>query len=240
MTVPHMFSILGAAGAGGGGPVFPATIPGLTLWLDASDTSTISYSSGSILSQWRDKSGNAYHAAPAGSGTNITHGVVTQNGLPTVTNGGSGGKYLDTASFTLAQPFTIFWIWKSAASGVAQSFMSSIGGNLQTFGVDSGAKDVGMFAGSSVIDTNLLLGGTHHWIAIYDGASSVVYQDGSVGTGGNPGTSGTTTGMRIGAERNLANAGCSGSFCEIIAFSGAADSTMRTDLDSYSLSKWAI
>jgi len=35
---------------------------GLLLWLDASDDSTFSYSSGTEISQWRDKSGNNFHA----------------------------------------------------------------------------------------------------------------------------------------------------------------------------------
>jgi len=35
---------------------------GLLLWLDAADDSTFSYSSGTEVSQWRDKSGNNFHA----------------------------------------------------------------------------------------------------------------------------------------------------------------------------------
>lgn len=36
---------------------------GLALWLDAADDTTFSYSSGTIVSQWRDKSGNNFHAS---------------------------------------------------------------------------------------------------------------------------------------------------------------------------------
>ena len=35
---------------------------GLLVWLDAADDSTFSYSSGTEVSQWRDKSGNNFHA----------------------------------------------------------------------------------------------------------------------------------------------------------------------------------
>ena len=38
---------------------------GLLLWLDASDDSSFSYSSGTEVSQWRDKSGNNFHANQA-------------------------------------------------------------------------------------------------------------------------------------------------------------------------------
>jgi hypothetical protein len=40
----------------------PSELPSLKLWLDASDASTITASNG-IVSEWRDKSGNAFHAA---------------------------------------------------------------------------------------------------------------------------------------------------------------------------------
>ena len=44
------------------GSFAPTDISGLRLWLDASDASTFTYSSGVIVSRWADKSGNANHA----------------------------------------------------------------------------------------------------------------------------------------------------------------------------------
>ena len=41
--------------------LFPNQVPGLALWLDAADSSTITQVGGAI-SQWRDKSGNGYNA----------------------------------------------------------------------------------------------------------------------------------------------------------------------------------
>ena len=38
---------------------------GLALWLDAADDTAFSYSSGTSVSQWRDKSGNNFHASQA-------------------------------------------------------------------------------------------------------------------------------------------------------------------------------
>lgn len=45
----------------------PLTISPVALWLDAADLTTLSFSDGSNISQWRDKSGNGYHASPSGS-----------------------------------------------------------------------------------------------------------------------------------------------------------------------------
>ena len=45
----------------------PGSIPGLILWLDGNDSSSITFSSGTTVSQWRDKSGFSNHAS-----TNVT------------------------------------------------------------------------------------------------------------------------------------------------------------------------
>lgn len=56
----------------------------LALWLDASDSSTITHSSNDIT-QWRDKSGNARHfSQTAGSGVQPKTNTTSQNGLNTV------------------------------------------------------------------------------------------------------------------------------------------------------------
>jgi hypothetical protein len=44
------------------------TVPGYSLWLDAADSSTLTLT-GSNVTQWRDKSGNGYHATGLGSTT---------------------------------------------------------------------------------------------------------------------------------------------------------------------------
>jgi hypothetical protein len=45
--------------------VNPASISNLYLWLDADDASTFTYSSGTVVSQWNDKSANGYNATQA-------------------------------------------------------------------------------------------------------------------------------------------------------------------------------
>lgn len=55
----------------------PAQLPGLALWLDAADASTITLN-GSTVSQWNDKSGNNRHASQATAANQPTR---TLNGL---------------------------------------------------------------------------------------------------------------------------------------------------------------
>lgn len=60
----------------------PTQISGCQLWFDAADTTTFSYGSGTLISQWRDKSSNAYNVIQPTSGNQPTLTQVSQNGLP--------------------------------------------------------------------------------------------------------------------------------------------------------------
>ncbi len=61
---------------------YPTDLPvkgGLILWLDASYDSTFSYSSGTEVSQWRDKSGNNFHANQATVGNQPSRNTVVNS-----------------------------------------------------------------------------------------------------------------------------------------------------------------
>ena len=83
---------------------------GCALWLDASDSSTISYSSGSNLSQWRDKSGNGYIMAN-NTGTTTVASAALNSFNAIYTPSGTSAKI---ASFTGRTKFTLFFVGKCA------------------------------------------------------------------------------------------------------------------------------
>lgn len=60
--------------------------PNPNLWLDASDETTVTYSDTAAqrISEWRDKSGNNYHATPTAAHRQPSYSAITQNGLKTV------------------------------------------------------------------------------------------------------------------------------------------------------------
>ena len=66
-----------------GGSFDPSSIAGLSLWLDASGSTNFVFSSGTIISQWKDKSTNANNANT--SQTVFTYNSTGFNSLPTVT-----------------------------------------------------------------------------------------------------------------------------------------------------------
>jgi hypothetical protein len=67
----------------------PTEVSNIKLWLDASETSTITHSSNAV-SQWSDKSGNNYHAARV---VTAAVGTDAQNGL-SVMRFSANGKFL--------------------------------------------------------------------------------------------------------------------------------------------------
>jgi hypothetical protein len=66
----------------------PASIPDLALWLDASDASTLTLDGSNNVEQWRDKSGNARHAAQASTTLRPAFLSSGINGLPAVRGDG--------------------------------------------------------------------------------------------------------------------------------------------------------
>ena len=92
---------LGVGPFGGGVKPFSPASLSPALWLDASDTATITASSGSV-SQWSDKSGNGRHVTQATAANQPTTGTRTQNALNVLDfDGGdflNGGDILDVGS----------------------------------------------------------------------------------------------------------------------------------------------
>lgn len=107
----------------------PFEISGLSLWLDAYDSSSISFSSGSTISQWTDKSGNGYHAVPnVGSGTYSSTGL---GGLPTVGITSTGYMKSSVPAGTFASNITLFVIFqKTGANNTYDTVVTRTGGAL--------------------------------------------------------------------------------------------------------------
>jgi hypothetical protein len=88
----------------------PLDIPGCSLWLDAADYSTLTFSSGSNVSQWNDKSGNGYNATAFNSPTYSTFNGnlngITLNGSSTYfyySNAGAMNTTSNLSAFVVAQ-----------------------------------------------------------------------------------------------------------------------------------------
>jgi hypothetical protein len=140
---------------------------------------------------------------------------------------------MGTGAFTLAQPLTAL-VAANFATGNGSS-LSSIGGSLQLFYWSASA--MGLFAGTQVFPWSSGYTGAHTYSTVVNGSATKAYRDGvQAGTTWNPGTSGTTTGLRI-SERNLANY-ISTTLFEVIVCAGALSDADRVAAQSYLKAKW--
>ena len=86
----------------------PDTLPGLALWLDAADATTVTLS-GSNVTQWRDKSGNGRNAVPGNSPIYTSNQSVQFNGTTNYLT-------IQNASGMLANTyFTLFFVERLAS-----------------------------------------------------------------------------------------------------------------------------
>ena len=115
-------------GTGAAAPVSPP-ISGYKLWLDASDTSTITQSGGAV-SQWTDKSVNGYTFTQATAGNKPTTGTRTQNGLNVLDL--DGGDLLTSSAAASTWTFlsnntqwTAFYAFKTDISSFSTIFATA-------------------------------------------------------------------------------------------------------------------
>jgi len=85
-------------------PFSPQSIPGLALWLDAADESTLTMS-GSSVTQWKDKSDNGFVATPF-------DGAITKTTLNGNTALDFSDKRMTIPNFTWNMSFTSIIVWK--------------------------------------------------------------------------------------------------------------------------------
>lgn len=90
----------------------PKMLPGLQLWLDAADSSTVTLNSGNV-SEWRDKSASAVHYSQATAAYQPGYSSAYKNGRNAIRMGASGTTYLSTGtnpslSFKPATVFIVF------------------------------------------------------------------------------------------------------------------------------------
>lgn len=133
---------------------------GYSLWLDAADPTVFTYSSGTVVSQWTDKSANGYQftqsvtaAQPSRSGT--------QNGKSTVVFDGSNDTlYESTKSRTIFKYLhdgtgaTVFFVKKLTSTSAVEMYV--LGTATEAGGTQTGTYTGGHYPPSS----NAFYGGT--------------------------------------------------------------------------------
>ena len=222
---------------------YPTDLPvknGLALWLDAADDTTFSYSSGTSVSQWRDKSGNNSHVSQATS-ANQPSRSTTQNSRKILTFDGTNDSLSTSISLDLSVTHTIFAI-ASQTTGTEDAGLVSINNTLNNgLTLHNGSTYYAYYGdGGKNATSSITTSTTYIFTKVFKGTSSTtrqVYLNG---------TSATTTGViansdasgviRLGQQSTYLN----GKIAEVIIFNRELTATELKQVHTYLGQKWGI
>ena len=223
------------------------------LWLDAADASTITESGGAV-SEWRDKSGNNYHATQPNAGNQPVYNSAGFNSKGSISFTRSSPRYLSTPSITgngiASASFTAIQVIKPG-TGWGSLYMSSIGtrsagGTWWSFIRDSNNNEIGFHGAvqywtGSYLNTNgailidVVSSGTKH-NAWRDGTQIGINERNIGPYGGNNNVS-----LLIGAGSNVNTAEAYlGDIMEVVLVTSAISTDIRQRIEGYLAHKWGL
>lgn len=221
----------------------------LILWLDANDTSTFTYSSGTNISTWYDKSGGTNHATFGGTTNYLTKGANY------VSFPGSSGAYFNVpglAGSLVNTPFLIFIVEQLGAGSV--SYRTLFGDNIATNTANQlldityrTVNNITCAFNYNDLETTGLsgTGTTRLWTFRLPGANDTFRTtrlNGSiVSTHSNKIQLATFVTPAIGSAGSATGGGLYlGNIYEILIYRGDFTNTQITNIEQYLMNKWAI
>lgn len=238
MKSPHAFlSFAFALGFVGTSSLIALPSPGLKLWLDASDGTTIIVDGSGNVQQWSDKSGLGNHATQATAANRPVVNATALGGQPAVRFDGVNDGLSIADGLVVARPYTVFIV--DQYSGATQ------GRTLQSR--DAGVNWlIGKWAGNNAHYANPFVhvagpGTTTIGEGIgYTNSSDYILNGNHVSTGGNgsgvtsPGHLGLGSSGTFPAEQSTADV------AEIIVYDRTLTLTERREVGTYLQSKYGI
>lgn len=214
----------------------PLDVSGCALWLDAADSRTFTFSSGTTISRWDDKSGNSRHGTVFNGGpsySSLSQSVVFGggNGIQTPLSAYSPAESgFFVATFSNVTPINTL-IGQSDANGGRQFRVQA--GKLETLRQDVAGI---LFTGPTTLVNNT------RYICEYvnSGARITHYVQGAVdisGTGYSwtPTSSTSCIGLRFGPTE-----GFTGNMNEIVIYDRAVSDAERQRIELYLAEKWGL
>ena len=218
----------------------PKTLPGLLVWMDASDSSTYTLATG--VSEWRDKSGNG-RSFTQGTGNNQPIiSSVTQNGKALLEFDGTNDRLQATGNFLQIASCTLFAAYRRTA-GAYGGIISSCGNSDNSPGIlidvsrgaVRGYANVG-YEAVGAADAFHIVSGT-----VTSGAVVTFTNGTQVATSAASGTLGvdqTTT--SIGTYRQAASNYFGGYIGEILAWNRVLSTTERQTVERWLGKRWGV
>jgi hypothetical protein len=240
-----------------------APVAGYNLWLDAADTSTITVS-GNEVTQWTDRSANAYAFTQGTSTNRPSSGTRTVNGLNVIDFDGSNDRLVSTAAAStwnfLHNPTgnTTFWVFlpDGTANNSVIAFTNEGQGNQPGFSfqyLSNSPQDLLYFISSNLTVCDVPAALTTGVAALYtwkaDTSNATLanrlkfYKDNGAATGTNTASATATTNnpavtFHIGGKAGFTH--FNGAIGEIIAYPSVLSDTDREKTRDYLITKWGL
>lgn len=227
----------------------PNNIPYCTLWLDAADPATLSLS-GSVVTQWRDKSGNGRHTTTIGGSPVFSSNSILLDGSSTYL---VGSYAVNTVSWTA---FVVGTVNYAGGVSTAAYRLLSIGSttandyNINNYGSilrQASASNVGVLRNNISVYTPVTTNTPFIFVTQQDGTNMSLFLDGATKTsvartGGQyiplAYSIGRNVGSTDGTAPNFGYAYWPGSVSEVILYTTLLTSSQRQLVEGYLARKW--
>ncbi len=235
----------------------PTMIPSLALWFDASDPTTITQSSGTV-SEWRDKSSNAYSVIQGTASNRPTYATNLLNGLPGVQLSATSYLYQVGSSmpnFSSSPATTVYMVakngstmpnwniintmWFTGISGATQRYHFSFG-YLTTNGITlfaNGSAVVNPSAYVVPLNSNAIIGfsssATSNFI-FYNGSNTAYASSGALPSANN------STWFLFGDARLSTPPVTDENIYEYLGFNTVLTTAQQQAVEGYLATKWGL
>jgi hypothetical protein len=233
------------------GPLsIPLSISGCTLWLDSADSSTITFSSGSNVNVWRDKSASGSNATASTTGLIYTSNAI--NSKNAILFPGNSTHAFFTGSLTNPSPNISIFIVVTAISGItAYARLFGFGGsndfnNIGNMVIDWNATT----PGGINVERNKIITPTVNPIAFstpfitsttISGTSVLGYINASnTLTGTTTSANFTFSQYQVGSYTGFSGYSWYGYIGEILVYNTALTTFQRQTVEGYLANKWGI
>jgi hypothetical protein len=232
-------------------------IPSLALWFDASDQTTITQSSGTV-SEWRDKSSNAYSVIQGTASNRPTYATNLLNGLPGVQLSATSYLYQVGSSmpnFSSSPATTVYMVakngstmpnwniintmWFTGISGGTQRYHFSFG-YLTTNGITLFAKGAAVVNPSAYVvplNSNAIIGfsssATSNFI-FYNGSNTAYASSGALPSANN------STWFLFGDARLSTPPVTDENIYEYVGFNTVLTTAQQQAVEGYLATKWGL
>jgi hypothetical protein len=193
---------------------------------------------GDPVATWADQSGNSRDFSQATSAARPTYKTNILNGKPVVRSDGVD-DYLNTTSFTLAQPLTVSIVHVPRSVSTTDVLFDA--GSVSGCAIYHNASSTYLFdanGGSGGNTTGPVLNTPEIVTTVFNAASSAVVRNGVSQSAS--GTGGLNGGLRIMANRVLSAAYNQGDYAEVILYNRALTVGERQQVEAYANVKYAL